>query len=470
MGIKMVMVSLFFVHNNQLTGSLSSVFDADRQPLITSIDVSNNQFTGPIPTTPFMIRRLQTFAAVSNCLKGSIPAVICSAHNLTSLALDGLSTATSCQTKLAHLPGLPAAYGLQHSTEGGVPSCLFNMSQLNTLHLSGNGIIGSISDNLIISPSLTDLSLSYNSLTGTIPLAIQNRAWITGLGLSSNKLGGVISRGMPSPLNSTLNLKVNRLSGPIPASLLSETNINIDILSGNIFKCPYYGTNSLPRSDPQADTYSCGTNIFDAAIYTWVAVLSIFLALFKVAWNGVIFQQQTALWKRLSGTYDVLPVMYMLIFNTIVCPILATLAVSPDCFRDLFVAPSPVQATYQYQACDKIDSVLSVRERPTSALGRQISVMSFINRERTLTGLTGVSGYAGEGEKEGEDGGVMSAMHNNRHSIQDHSVAHEHDSTRKSAIINGLSEPDSASEIELKMCDDVTSNDQHTNNKKFNSS
>ncbi len=61
---------------------------------------------------------------------------------------------------------LPPTYGLRSSISNGIPSCLFNMTSLQTLHLSGNGITGSLSEDLVLGPKLNDLSLSYNVLGG----------------------------------------------------------------------------------------------------------------------------------------------------------------------------------------------------------------------------------------------------------------------------------------------------------------
>ncbi len=90
---------IFFVQSNGLSGSLTAFVNATTQKALTNIDVSSNQFTGPIPTEPFKFATLQSFAAVSNCLTGSIPVEICGAPSLVALAMDGLSTATSCQER-----------------------------------------------------------------------------------------------------------------------------------------------------------------------------------------------------------------------------------------------------------------------------------------------------------------------------------------------------------------------------------
>jgi hypothetical protein len=145
------------------------------------------------------------------------------------------------------------------------------MPSLNTLHLSGNEITGSIPEDLILSDSLTDLVLSYNQLTGTIPVAIQVKEW-NNLDLSYNRLTGELNENFHSftTNGSSLSLQVNRLSGSIPSSLLNANNINI--LDGNIWTCNF-NTLLLPRNDPKAEQYSCGSDIVNVTIGFWGFVL-----------------------------------------------------------------------------------------------------------------------------------------------------------------------------------------------------
>eukprot|EP01034_Spumella_vulgaris_P034301 gene34301-42300_t len=56
---------------------------------------------------------------------------------------------------------------------GSVLACLFEMPVLETLHLSGNGLTGSLPSNDTNCLQLVDLSLSHNELRGDIPLVLQ---------------------------------------------------------------------------------------------------------------------------------------------------------------------------------------------------------------------------------------------------------------------------------------------------------
>lgn len=86
--------------------------------------MSHNQLTSTLPAAVFQLEGLLTFVAVSNCLSSSLPADICNATALTTLALDGLRSATSCRRQI--LPNTASnAYILSGTQDHQVPRCLF---------------------------------------------------------------------------------------------------------------------------------------------------------------------------------------------------------------------------------------------------------------------------------------------------------------------------------------------------------
>jgi hypothetical protein len=285
----------FFLQYNFFTRSINIPRDVTSQ-LLASVDLSSNSLTGDLPYAIFH-SGIQTFAACSNCFVGSISEEICSAMRLTALALDGLATAVNCR-----LPIFPSIFEsnsfiLRESFEGGIPGCLFELPQLQTLHLSGNGLTGSLSNSLNISESISDLSLSHNIFTGPIPANIQNKSW-NSLDLSSNKLDGILSVDIlanSSQDTTTLNLYVNHLSGSIPSGLKTMENLNI--LQGNLFTCSssFGSKNDLPSSDPSANSYDCGSNLANESLYAYcilfaVVVLMVLVSfiLFKYSQVGVL--------------------------------------------------------------------------------------------------------------------------------------------------------------------------------------
>ena len=267
------LVELFLEANN-FTGPIGQVFNSSTQRFLSDIDLSSNSLSGSLPADVFSLEALNSFAAVSNCITGSLPMTICDANQLSFLALDGMNTADNCRRPI--FPGVKwlTTYTRVHNLEDGIPSCVFNLSALQTLHLSGVGLNYAFPTDLVISPMLSDLSLSNNIITGIIPDSIQLRVW-QNLDLSYNRLTGTLRTDFPAyPSTSALNLVVNRLSGDIPSSLMYS--VNISILEGNLFYCDA-NQYPLPVNDPHYDNYACGSNSFDTSLIIWGAFCSVYL-------------------------------------------------------------------------------------------------------------------------------------------------------------------------------------------------
>lgn len=260
-------LGIFLAYDNQFTGNLYHVFNSSHQFELSQIDVSSNQLTGTLPANFFESPVLSIFAAMDNCIHGSLPKDICNSKILAVVILDGMMSGANCQKKF--FPSLNT-YALSSSVKGTVPPCLFSMTHLQTLHLSGNGFTGTLPSDLNVSVHVSDLSLSHNVLSGAIPLSIQNRAW-SNLDLSYNKFNGELSDSFYPPTgNDTISLEVNRLSNGVPASL--QTAYHLNILDGNLFSCTLERSN-LPDHDPNYSTYQCGSNSLNYSLYLFVALL-----------------------------------------------------------------------------------------------------------------------------------------------------------------------------------------------------
>jgi hypothetical protein len=266
--------------NNLLQGNLETLVSIEFQKSILTIDISNNAFTGTLPMEIFAVSSLQYFAAAVNCLDDTLHPLICNASNLEVLALDGIGATRDCQKR--YWSNTFQTYGLLKGLRGTIPTCLFEMNKLKTLHLSGNLITGSLSSQLNISTHLQDFSVSHNLLTGSIPLKIQEREWIN-LDLSFNKFFGSLSSKFSSyPPTSSLRLLVNRLSGKVPYQVQQASNVSV--LDGNLFECDlYHQSEGLPVHDPATEVYQCA-NSFEQLSYTWI---SPYLFLIVVALIGL---------------------------------------------------------------------------------------------------------------------------------------------------------------------------------------
>lgn len=284
-------VTTFLVGSNRLHGTISDQF-TNPDSYLQVLDLSNNGFTGSIPTEIFALPRLLAVAISENCFTGSIPTTICDANKLQVLDMDGLSTADDCTFSTPLMKDI--AIALQNTQvyrakfmDGGLPQCFFQMANLSSLYLAGNGLIGTIPE-LEETSGLETISLSHNRFYGTIPQSIQLWSKMISLDLSFNRLSGTVSNMNYSskmvidpnapPHAATvgdtisfpfLGLKSNRLSGEMPSFFTDLTSL--DVLSGNLFDC---SLGTLPRNDPAYDSYWCASMYLYSM---WGAVLSVFV-------------------------------------------------------------------------------------------------------------------------------------------------------------------------------------------------
>lgn len=162
--VSLLDLQALYIQNNLLSGPVVLPNStANNNQGITFVDISNNAFSGQLSSDLFIFAPfLQSFAASTNCISGSIPSNICELNHLQFLNLDGLSTASECRQRIFQM--LPTFIITQ--LYGGIPNCLFQMPNLEVLHLSGNGLRSMLPHDLHISDSLFDISLSYNIITG----------------------------------------------------------------------------------------------------------------------------------------------------------------------------------------------------------------------------------------------------------------------------------------------------------------
>jgi Leucine-rich repeat (LRR) protein len=267
------------------------------------LDVSLNLFTGSFPSIIFQISSLESLVMTSNCLHGSLEFedTACQHHKLQVLILDGLASCPKHTVTIWNpLDSNQASASTPHSAmSGSIPSCLFDIPQLNVLHLGGNHLTGSLPD-ISSSSGIQNLSLTHNMLSGTIPSSILLHTFVE-LDLSSNKLTGTLDDMKTSP-KASFNAKNNRLSGRIPEVFLSSTfhsvaapsltsssnsSISVVILEGNSFTCK--GANGQPDSDPGQGKYSCGSQNLDDALLIWLLVaIMTFIFIVISSFQGIL--------------------------------------------------------------------------------------------------------------------------------------------------------------------------------------
>lgn len=125
------------LQSNQLHGSIDGVFSPTTQQALANIDLSDNAFSGSIPSDLFKLPSLLTVAASKNCFSGFLPSEMCSSLHLNVLLFDGLSSAAPCLHYLWDPLHITLGY-FANPMQGHIPSCIWNLQNLTTLHLSGS--------------------------------------------------------------------------------------------------------------------------------------------------------------------------------------------------------------------------------------------------------------------------------------------------------------------------------------------
>jgi Leucine-rich repeat (LRR) protein len=302
----LVLLETLLIQGNRFSGSpkdflMNSTTSLPFFPKLQALDISNNKFQGAFPNEIFQQTSLRYLSIISSCFDGKIHfESLCNLTKLEVLLLDGLKSGDSCQVNLFDPMSIisNSFYFLDRSDSSQLPECLGKLKSLQTLHLSGNTFTGSIPSSLGQLEQLRDLTLSYNEFKGTIPSILLKKSYQK-LDLSRNKLSGSFhelitwngtvpintnaadviatdssSASSSSSVETSIKLHGNRLSGVLPTSTLNLID-NVDVLSGNLFPC--HDNDDLPHSDPEQESYVCGSDDYDFSLQLWLIFFAIVL-------------------------------------------------------------------------------------------------------------------------------------------------------------------------------------------------
>ncbi|KAL3733313.1 hypothetical protein ACJRO7_022786 [Eucalyptus globulus] len=202
-----------YISNNNLIGQWPTKVFSNTSLLV--IDLSNNNFGGPIPL-PSPITMYYSIA--NNVIIGKIPSLICNTTNLEMIDLSN------------------------NSLTGSLPRCLTNLSTyLSVLNLRMNQLEDTISQTIPLRHGLTTLDLSQNWFEGKLPRSLVNCTNLEILDLSSNQIDDTFPRWLGElPELKVLILRSNNLKGlvNIPKGDFIFPKLRILDLSNNYFGGP----------------------------------------------------------------------------------------------------------------------------------------------------------------------------------------------------------------------------------------
>ncbi|KAL6195444.1 hypothetical protein ACLB2K_031063 [Fragaria x ananassa] len=192
----------FNVSNNTFSGPIPSSICRHSSSLLRHLDFSLNNFNGSISRGFRKCSKLQVFRAGNNYLSGSLPEEIYNATTVEEISVISLPL---------------------NSLSGAMSDGIANLINLSTLDLSYNQLSGVLPLHLGKLSKLKRILLDFNYLEGSLPLSLMNCTKLVELRMGANNLGGNISMLDFSKLSqlSKLDLRKNNFFGVFPRSIYS---------------------------------------------------------------------------------------------------------------------------------------------------------------------------------------------------------------------------------------------------------
>jgi len=282
------------ISNNNVSGSLSKDIGTFL-PLVSTLNLSTNNFEGSIPTSMGEMKQLSFLDLSHNHFSGELP------YQLTigCISLEELRLSNNHFRgnipKFSNFTKLSQLFVNNNNLNCTLKEVLENLNgeELMAVDISNNSISGSIPSTIAKWSRVWVLLMGNNQLEGEIPIEFSNLVMLFVLDLSQNKLFGSISLLNPSILTflylqkndfsgsiplgffessslTTLDLRDNNFSGNIPYMIERLSNLRVLLLGGNNFvghipiqlcQLPKITIIDLSRNKLKGSIPSCFNNI-----------------------------------------------------------------------------------------------------------------------------------------------------------------------------------------------------------------
>ncbi|CAO2815346.1 unnamed protein product [Amaranthus hypochondriacus] len=224
--------------NNRFSGFVPNDLLKGDPLLLTELDLSGNNLTGPIGI--IMSTMMRTLNLSSNGLSGELPLLTgdCAILDLSNNQFHGNLTK---MVKWGNIEFLDLS---QNRLTGPMPVTTSQFLHLNHLNLSRNSLKGSLPKVMTQFPKLSVLDLSFNQLDGPLQSGLLTMPTLQELHLAGNSFAETIEFSPPPGQSDlrVLDLADNHLSGYFPDGFGSLTGLEVLNLAGNNF------SGSLPTS------------------------------------------------------------------------------------------------------------------------------------------------------------------------------------------------------------------------------
>ncbi|CAJ1930874.1 unnamed protein product [Sphenostylis stenocarpa] len=204
---------------------------------LTNFNLDNNNLYGKIPQELGRLSRLKQLYIGNNSLEGEIPTNLTACTHLEVLYLLGNNLIGKIPVQIGSFQKLRSLNVGKNKLTGGIPAFMGNVSSLIYLSVIMNNLEGDIPQQICNLKSLASVFVSVNNLTGTFPSCLYNMSSLTKISASANQFNDSLS---PNMFHTLPNLQLlllggNRLSGPIPPSIINASIISSFDIGGNYF-------------------------------------------------------------------------------------------------------------------------------------------------------------------------------------------------------------------------------------------
>ncbi|KAK9288287.1 hypothetical protein L1049_016738 [Liquidambar formosana] len=181
-------LKVLVLRSNRFHGPISDSKANHSFPELRIIDLSNNDFSGSLPT-----RYIENFMAMLNNSKNKVePNYLGENYYQDSVTLTLKGSNFVLQKILTIFKTIDLS---SNRFQGEIPKSIGKLTSLIVLNLSHNSLTGHIPTSLGSLRELESLDLSSNNLTGEIPMQLTSLTFLAFLNLSQNQLEGSIPQG-----------------------------------------------------------------------------------------------------------------------------------------------------------------------------------------------------------------------------------------------------------------------------------